>query len=49
LAEQVDGADVISPSSPLGAALDGATAGQEITYDAPNGALTVRVLSVDPA
>ncbi|MEM9516285.1 MAG: transcription elongation factor GreA [Actinomycetota bacterium] len=47
--EQVDGADVISPSSPLGAALDGATAGQEITYDAPNGALTVRVLAVDPA
>ncbi len=47
--EQVDGADVISPSSPLGAALDGAAAGQEITYDAPNGALTVRVLSVDPA
>ena len=43
----VDGADVISPSSPLGAALDGATVGQDITYDAPNGALTVRVIAVD--
>ena len=45
--EHVDGADVISPSSPLGAALDGATVGQDITYDAPNGALTVRVIAVD--
>jgi transcription elongation factor GreA len=47
--EQVDGADVISPSSPLGQALDGASAGDTITYEAPNGALTVTVLRVEQA
>jgi len=45
--EQVDGADVISASSPLGSALDGAEAGATITYEAPNGALTVTVLRVE--
>jgi transcription elongation factor GreA len=45
--EQVDGADVISPSSPLGKALDGADEGASITYDAPSGALTVKVLRVE--
>jgi transcription elongation factor GreA len=47
LEEEVDGADVISPSSPLGAALQGANEGELVTYDAPNGALTVRVLKVE--
>jgi transcription elongation factor GreA len=47
--EQVEGADVISPSSPLGTALTGASAGDTITYEAPNGALTVTVLRVEPA
>ena len=47
--ELVDGADVISPSSPLGSALEGASAGDTITYEAPNGALTVTVLRVEPA
>jgi transcription elongation factor GreA len=47
LEEQVDGADVISPSSPLGAALQGATAGQHVSYEAPNGSLTVTVLKVE--
>ncbi len=47
LEEEVDGADVISPSSPLGAALQGAGAGQKVTYEAPNGALTVTVLEVE--
>ena len=46
--EQIDGADVISPSSPLGHVLDGAEAGATLTYEAPNGALTVTVLRVDP-
>ena len=46
--EQIDGADVISASSPLGSALEGATAGQQVTYQAPNGALTVTVLTVEP-
>ena len=45
--EQIDGADVISASSPLGSALDGAEVGATITYDAPNGALTVSVLRVE--
>jgi transcription elongation factor GreA len=45
--EVVDGADVISPSSPLGGALQGASAGDSVTYDAPNGALTVTVLKVE--
>ncbi|MGB0112185.1 MAG: transcription elongation factor GreA [Ilumatobacteraceae bacterium] len=47
--EQVEGADVISASSPLGQVLDGAEAGATLTYDAPNGSLTVTVLRVDPA
>jgi len=46
--EHFDGADVISESSPLGAALHGASAGQTVTYQAPNGALTVTVLKVEP-
>ena len=47
--EQVDGADVISPSSPLGTAHEGASAGDTITYEAPNRALTETVLRVEPA
>ncbi|MFW2336529.1 GreA/GreB family elongation factor [Ilumatobacter sp.] len=45
--EQVDGADVISPASPLGAALQGASPGDAVSYEAPNGALTVKVLEVE--
>ncbi len=45
--EQIVGADVIGPSSSLGHALDGAKAGATITYEAPNGALTVTVLRVE--
>lgn len=45
--EVVDGADVISPSSPLGGALKGASPGDSVTYEAPNGALTVTVLKVE--
>ncbi len=45
--EQVDSADVISPTSPLGACLDGAAAGDTITYEAPTGPLTVTVLAVE--
>jgi len=47
LEEEIDGADVISPSSPLGSALHGATEGQSVTYEAPNGELTVKVLKVE--
>jgi transcription elongation factor GreA len=45
--EQIDGADVISASSPLGAALQGAGEGDSVTYEAPNGSLTVTVLKVE--
>jgi transcription elongation factor GreA len=38
---------VISPSSPLGAALMGATVDDLVSYQAPNGVLRVRVLAVD--
>src|SRR5215207_8169333 len=47
LEEQVEGADVISPSSPLGSALQNAGAGEKVTYEAPNGSLTVSVLKVE--
>jgi len=47
--EQVEGVDVITASSPLGHAIDGAEAGTSVTYEAPNGALTVKILSVDQA
>jgi len=47
LEEEVEGADVISASSPLGAALQGAAAGTSVTYEAPNGALTVKILKVE--
>jgi transcription elongation factor GreA len=46
--EQIDGADVITASSPLGSALQGAGEGQQVTYEAPNGSLTVTVLKVEP-
>ena len=45
--EQFEGADVISASSPLGQVLDGAEVGATLTYEAPNGALTVTVLRVE--
>lgn len=45
--EQVDGADIISPASPLGAALQTASEGDDVSYEAPNGALTVKVLKVE--
>ena len=48
LEEQVEGATLVSPSSPLGTALQGASEGQQLSYQAPNGALTVTVLKVEP-
>lgn len=45
--ELVDGVDVITGSSPLGKALDGAEEGSKITYEAPNGPQTVAVLRVE--
>ena len=45
--ERIEGADVISPASPLGAALQSASEGDTVSYDAPTGALTVKVLKVE--
>jgi transcription elongation factor GreA len=46
--DPIDGVEIISPSSPLGAALvESGAAGGEVTYQAPTGPLTVRVLKVE--
>ncbi len=45
--EVIENADIISATSPLGAALDGAAQGATISYEAPNGRLTVKVLKVE--
>ena len=46
--ERHDDLDVISPSSPLGEALLGASKGDSVSFTAPTGAqLTVEVVSVD--
>jgi transcription elongation factor GreA len=43
-----EGIDVVSPSSPLGAALLGRTVGETVHYEAPVGTLTVKVLEIRP-
>jgi transcription elongation factor GreA len=48
LEEQVEDATLVSPTSPLGTALQGASEGQQLSYQAPNGALKVTVLKVEP-
>jgi transcription elongation factor GreA len=47
--EKTGGLDVMSPDSPLGAALIGASAGDAVEYHAPNGMLKVKVLAVETA
>jgi transcription elongation factor GreA len=44
--EASEGVTVISPTSALGEALMGAKAGDSVTYEAPNGALTVIVVEL---
>lgn len=41
--------DVVSPTAPLGAALLGASEGETVSYEAPNGELRVKVLKVESA
>ena len=48
LEEKTGSLDVMSPESPLGAALLGAAEGQWVEYQAPNGMLRVQVLKVAP-
>jgi transcription elongation factor GreA len=45
---KVSGMLMASPSSPLGGALIGAAVGDEVTYAAPAGEMTVKVLAVRP-
>ncbi|REK22534.1 MAG: transcription elongation factor GreA, partial [Actinobacteria bacterium] len=45
---KVSGLLLASPTSPLGAALLGAGEGDEVTYEAPVGSLTVTIKSVRP-
>lgn len=47
--ERAGDLDVVSPTAPLGAALLGASAGDIVSYEAPNGDLRVRVLKVETA
>ena len=47
--EKVGDLDVMSPQSPLGAALLGATAENWVEYEAPTGKLRVRVVKVETA
>lgn len=45
---KVSGLFLASPSSPLGAALIGRTVGEEVTYEAPAGEMTVAIKAVRP-
>ena len=47
--EQLEGYDIVSPGSPLGAALLGSTVGSWVGYAAPNGELKVKIISAGPA
>lgn len=47
LEEQIESADVISASSPLGSVLQGALEGQTVSYESPNGSQTITVLKVE--
>jgi transcription elongation factor GreA len=44
--ERRDDVSVISPGSPLGQALLGRKAGDKVEYQAPNGTLTVEIVSI---
>ena len=45
--ERHEGVDVISPTSPLGQALIGASCGDRVDYEAPGGQLTVEVVAIE--
>lgn len=48
LENQAEGLRRVSPSGPLGQALLGAAAGDDVSYQAPGGTFTFRVLGVRP-
>ena len=45
--EQREDVEVLSPDSPLGEALIGASVGDAVTFEAPNGDLTVKVVAIE--
>ena len=45
--EQREDVEVLSPDSPLGEALIGASVGDDVTFEAPNGDLTVKVVAIE--
>jgi transcription elongation factor GreA len=45
--ERQDGIEILSPGSPLGEALMGASAGETVSYESPGGTLAVEVVSVE--
>ena len=46
--ERHDGLDVISPASPMGSAILGATVGDTLSYESPaGGTLTVQIVSLE--
>ncbi len=45
--EKRDDVDVISPMSPLGEALMGSKVGDEVSYEAPGGTLTVTIVEIE--
>ena len=44
--ERVEGATIVSPSSPLGQALVGRSPGDLVSYDAPGGTLKVEIVAI---
>ena len=45
--EQREDVEVLSPDSPLGEALIGRSVGDDVTFEAPNGDLTVKVVAIE--
>ena len=45
--EQRDDVGVVSPGSPLGEALLGATVGDTVSFEAPSGSLSVRIVAIE--
>ena len=45
--EQREDVEVLSPDSPLGEALMGASVGDDVTFEAPNGDLTVKLVAIE--
>jgi transcription elongation factor GreA len=45
--ERREGLAVMSPGSPLGQALDGATVGDAVTFNAPSGPMQITVMNIE--